>query len=93
MLRRGVLTWGYVRVVLWKTSSKSRKTYGILTVVADVSFSVRKGDIRSAGPNGAGKTTTVECLKGLRRADGGNIKVLDLNPATGARALKQMDHI
>jgi ABC-2 type transport system ATP-binding protein len=38
------------------------------------------------GPNGAGKTTTVECCEGLRRPDGGTVRVLGLDPAVdGAR--------
>ncbi len=55
-----------------------------------MSFSVRKGEIFGLlGRNGAGKTTTVECLQGLRKADGGNLSVLGLNPATGAQALRR----
>ncbi|MBT8214603.1 MAG: ATP-binding cassette domain-containing protein [Acidimicrobiia bacterium] len=48
------------------------KRYGSFTAVEDVSFWVAQGEIFGIlGPNGAGKTTTVECLQGLRRADGG----------------------
>jgi ABC-2 type transport system ATP-binding protein len=32
------------------------------------------------GPNGAGKTTTVEICEGFRRADGGTVRVLGLDP-------------
>ena len=32
------------------------------------------------GPNGAGKTTTVEVCEGFRRADGGTVRVLGLDP-------------
>lgn len=67
-----------------------RKTYGSLTAVDDVSFGVRRGEIFGLlGPNGAGKTTTVECLQGLRKSDGGSLKVLGLNPATEADALRR----
>jgi ABC-2 type transport system ATP-binding protein len=67
-----------------------RKTYGSLTAVDDVSFGVRKGEIFGLlGRNGAGKTTTVECLQGLRKADGGSLKVLGLNPSTEAQALRR----
>ena len=31
------------------------------------------------GPNGAGKTTTVEIVEGLRRPDGGRVRVLGLD--------------
>jgi ABC-2 type transport system ATP-binding protein len=32
------------------------------------------------GPNGAGKTTLLETIAGLRRADGGTVRVFGLNP-------------
>lgn len=32
------------------------------------------------GPNGAGKSTTVECCEGLRRPDGGTVRVLGRDP-------------
>ena len=58
-----------------------RKQYGERTAVADVSFSVDEGEIFGIlGPNGAGKTTTVECISGLRRADGGRLRVFGLDP-------------
>ena len=67
-----------------------RKTYKSLTAVHDVSFTVRRGEIFGLlGRNGAGKTTTVECLQGLRHANGGTIRVLGLNPATEAQALRK----
>ena len=60
-----------------------RKRYGATVAVDDVSFEVRSGEIFGLlGPNGAGKTTTVECLQGLRRADGGTLRVLGLDPGT-----------
>jgi ABC-2 type transport system ATP-binding protein len=58
------------------------KSYGNHTAVAGISFTVAPGEIFGLlGPNGAGKTTTLECLEGLRRADGGTIRVLGLDPA------------
>ncbi|MBD8079738.1 ABC transporter ATP-binding protein [Cellulosimicrobium arenosum] len=51
--------------------------------VEDVSLSVAPGEIFGIlGPNGAGKTTTVECLAGLREADGGSVRVLGVDPQT-----------
>ena len=59
-----------------------RKRYGDRTVVDGVDLDVAEGEIVGLlGANGAGKTTTVECLQGLRRADGGSIRVLGLDPA------------
>jgi ABC-2 type transport system ATP-binding protein len=67
-----------------------RKTYGRTVAVDDLSFEVEEGEIFGIlGPNGAGKTTTVECVQGLRDADGGTIRVLGLDPATEAAELRQ----
>jgi ABC-2 type transport system ATP-binding protein len=65
------------------------KRYGPVVAVDGVSFSVEAQEIFGIlGPNGAGKTTTVECLQGLRRADGGRMSVLDLDPQRNARELR-----
>ena len=57
------------------------KTYDDINAVDGVSFSVEKGEIFGiVGPNGAGKTTIVESVEGLRRPDGGSIRVLGLDP-------------
>jgi ABC-2 type transport system ATP-binding protein len=67
-----------------------RKRYGDHTAVADVSFQVRQGEIFGLlGRNGAGKTTTVECLQGLRRADGGRVRVLGLDPQRQTQQLRR----
>ncbi len=66
-----------------------RKAYGRTVAVADVSFTVRRGEIFGLiGPNGAGKTTTLECVEGLRAADAGRIAVLGLDPIRDRRALQ-----
>jgi len=55
------------------------KQYGGQAVVDDISFHVDKGEIFGIlGPNGAGKTTAVECMEGLRRRDGGEVRILGL---------------
>ena len=70
--------------------SHLRKAYRSTVAVDDVSFSVRHGEIFGIlGPNGAGKTTTVECVQGLRRPNGGTIRVLGLDPTTQAVQLRQ----
>jgi ABC-2 type transport system ATP-binding protein len=67
-----------------------RKRYGAHTAVADVSFQVHQGEIFGLlGRNGAGKTTTVECLQGLRRADGGRVRVLGLDPRRQTQQLRR----
>ena len=58
-----------------------RKAYGSLQAVDSISFHVDKGEVFSLlGPNGAGKTTTIEILEGLRERDGGEARVLGLDP-------------
>ena len=57
------------------------KTYDGVNVVDGISFKVEEGEIFGiVGPNGAGKTTTVETVEGLRRPDGGTVRVLGLDP-------------
>src|SRR3990172_6115291 len=52
------------------------KTYGDLRAVDRVSFVVGQGEVFGIlGPNGAGKTTTLEMIEGLRRPDGGEIRL------------------
>jgi ABC-2 type transport system ATP-binding protein len=65
------------------------KRYDGRAVVDGVAFSVRFGELVAIlGPNGAGKTTTVEILEGYRQADGGQVRVLGMDPATGGPALR-----
>ncbi|HPN61248.1 MAG TPA: ABC transporter ATP-binding protein [Bacilli bacterium] len=52
------------------------KSYGTNTVVKDISFTVKHGEIFALlGTNGAGKTTILECIEGLRKYDNGHIKI------------------
>ena len=65
------------------------KRYGDFSAVDGISFSVPAGEVFAIlGPNGAGKSTTVEILEGHRRRDGGDVRVLGLDPATGGRAFR-----
>ena len=67
-----------------------RKSYGATHAVRDVSFDVAPGEILGIlGPNGSGKTTTVECLQGLRHADGGEMRVLGLDPRHQVQQLRR----
>ena len=66
------------------------KSYGPVTAVDEVSFTVEQGEVFGIlGPNGAGKTTTVECISGLRAPDGGAVRVLGLNPVGDRDELRQ----
>ena len=67
------------------------KHYGGQRAVDGVSFSVEEGEIFGIlGPNGAGKTTTVESIAGLRKPDGGTIRVLGLDPQHDRDRLRQV---
>ena len=66
------------------------KTYGPVTAVNDISFSIRQSEIFGMlGPNGAGKTTTVEILEGLRSADSGRVSVLGMDVDKASLKIKQ----
>jgi ABC-2 type transport system ATP-binding protein len=66
------------------------KSYGTVTALRGVSFSVAEGEVFGLlGPNGAGKTTTVEILEGYRDRDGGDAVVLGHDPGAAPRALRE----
>ncbi|AQZ67888.1 ABC-type multidrug transport system, ATPase component [[Actinomadura] parvosata subsp. kistnae] len=68
-----------------------RKQYPGHLAVEDVSFEVAEGEIFGIlGPNGAGKTTTVECVAGLRRRDGGDVRVAGLDPREDRDELRRV---
>src|SRR6266403_4408113 len=51
------------------------KKFGSRSVLSDVSFNVRGGEVLGLiGPNGAGKTTLFECLAGLLPTDDGDVR-------------------
>ena len=65
------------------------KSYGDVHAVAGIDLQIARGEVFAMlGPNGAGKTTTVEILEGYRRRDGGEVKVLGLDPGTQRGRLK-----
>jgi ABC-2 type transport system ATP-binding protein len=58
-------------------------------VLYDVDIDVRDGEVIALlGTNGAGKTTTIEICEGFRRADGGRVRVLGLDPVTDSDELR-----
>jgi ABC-2 type transport system ATP-binding protein len=66
------------------------KRYGDRTAVDGISFEIQPGEVFALlGPNGAGKTSTVETIEGFRRPDGGQARVLGLDPISDAGRLKQ----
>ncbi len=65
------------------------KRYGSFTAVNGINIEVGRGEVFGLlGPNGAGKTTTLECLEGMRKADGGRLSVAGCDPQTEERKLR-----
>ncbi|HUN31441.1 MAG TPA: ABC transporter ATP-binding protein [Trebonia sp.] len=65
------------------------KRYGERVAVDGLTLTARRGEVTAIlGPNGAGKTTTIETCEGYRRADGGTVRVLGLDPAADGRRLR-----
>ncbi len=52
------------------------KSFGEKTVLKDVSFQLKTGEILAIiGPSGAGKTTILRCINGLEKSDKGTVKI------------------
>jgi ABC-2 type transport system ATP-binding protein len=67
-----------------------RKSYGERVAVADVSLSVRAGEVLGLlGPNGAGKSTTVGMISGLTLPDAGSVTVGGITLAADEFAFKR----
>ena len=65
--------------------------YGPVHAVRGLSLQVRRGEIFGLlGPNGAGKTSTLACLEGLRRPDGGTIRIGGHDITREPAAVKQL---
>ncbi|RJL36103.1 ABC transporter ATP-binding protein [Bailinhaonella thermotolerans] len=65
------------------------KRYGPRTAVDGLTLAAARGAVTAIlGPNGAGKTSTIEICEGFRRADGGSVRVLGLDPVRDARDLR-----
>lgn len=61
---------------------KLAKSFAGRTVVDDLSFSVRKGEVFALlGHNGAGKSTTIDLILGLKSPDSGCAQILGVNAA------------
>jgi lipooligosaccharide transport system ATP-binding protein len=66
-----------------------RKSFGAFEAVAGIDIKIRPGICFGLlGPNGAGKTTTIRMLQCVSPRDGGDLKVLGMDPKTDARAIK-----
>ena len=59
------------------TVRELRRTFGGVTAVEGVSFTVHGGEILSIiGPNGAGKTTVFNCITGITPPDSGAVELV-----------------
>ncbi|MDQ5979467.1 MAG: gliding motility-associated transport system ATP-binding protein [Verrucomicrobiota bacterium] len=66
------------------------KTYGSLTAVNHLSFTVKRGEIVGLlGPNGAGKSTTMRILTGFLPATSGSVRICGLPVASHPEATKR----
>ncbi len=60
------------------------RRFGAVTALDGLSFEVGRGELYGlVGPDGAGKTTAIRALAGLVRVDGGEARVLGVDPAGG----------
>ncbi len=60
------------------------RRFGGVTALDGLSFEVRRGELYGlVGPDGAGKTTAIRALAGLIGLDGGEARVLGVDPAGG----------
>ncbi len=60
--------------------SQLAKRFGNTQAVADVSFTVKPGEIFGMlGPNGAGKTTTIRMMLDIFKPDSGTVKIFGGN--------------
>jgi ABC-2 type transport system ATP-binding protein len=67
------------------------KFYGSNKVIDNISFDIYPGEIFALlGPNGAGKTTTLECIEGIRKANGGKLLISGLNPDKDFKKMRKI---
>ncbi len=70
------------------------KFYPGVTALNDVSFTVKKGEIRAlVGENGAGKSTMIKCIMGVEKPDKGKISMnYDGEWITNTSAVEAQEH-
>ncbi|MDO5094521.1 MAG: ABC transporter ATP-binding protein [Propionibacteriaceae bacterium] len=66
------------------------RRFGEVKALAGVDLHVADGELFGiVGPNGSGKTTLFNCLQGLDRPDGGQVRVLGLEPLANRAELSR----
>lgn len=67
------------------------KTYGSLTALNDVSFTIEQGEFFGLlGPNGAGKTTLISSMAGLVTPTSGSIKIMGCDAHANYQQARRM---
>ena len=67
--------------ILSSVKSLFHREFVMVNAVSEVSFSVKKGEIRGLiGPNGAGKSTTIKILSGILYPSSGEVSVMGYKP-------------
>lgn len=74
------------------------KRYGENTVLRDLSFTVRRGEVIVVlGPSGCGKSTLLRCINALEPIQGGEIllggEVIDRSPAAACPTAAHRDGV
>ncbi len=66
------------------------KNYGKIRAVANLSLSIKSGEVFGLlGPNGAGKTTTIKLLTTLSRPDSGSCRIDDVDVVKNPLEIKE----
>lgn len=72
-------------------ASDLTRTYGSNTVVSEVSFNLRKGEVLGfLGPNGAGKSTTMKMLTGNLAPTAGRVTICGIDIIEDPKAAKAL---
>lgn len=70
-------------------ASKITKNYKNITAVDGIDFTVKRGDFFGMlGPNGAGKTSVMKMFYNLVKRNGGDLKVLGMDPKINEAEIK-----
>jgi ABC-2 type transport system ATP-binding protein len=76
------------RVALIATESLTKRYDARVTALDDLTLGVDPGIVGLVGANGAGKSTLIKILLGLLPPTSGRVRVLDLDPARDAAAVR-----
>lgn len=71
------------------------KFYPGVTALNDVSFEIKKGEVRAlCGENGAGKSTLIKCIMGVEKPDKGTVSMnYDGQWVVNENALEAQSHL